>query len=383
MLDALVVLLLAGLGVWEAWLGWGPHPVLTVAVLAVEVGAHAFRRAAPVAVLLAVAVTMFSLTAFHLPELGLAFGNTTGDLSLWIAVYTVAALRGPRWAVLAIIVEVAVYTPLAWIPNTCDVFCLVGWSGLYVFAAIGGTAVYRGRRLNEALGAQTELLRRTREERVRLAVTEERTRVARDLHDVVAHGLTVMVVQAGAARALVAGNPSRAREALAAVDSAGRDALRELGSLMSSLGSVPLEAPDLLPEGAHLSIRSLVDHAVSAGMHIELSIEAEPDDLDPGLQISLYRIVQEAMTNVRKHAPGARAWIQVRYSSRAVEVEVTDSGSRTEPVDRGVPGAGQGLIGIRERAALFGGELQAGPIANGGFLLRTRLLREPITPVVA
>jgi signal transduction histidine kinase len=295
----------------------------------------------------------------------------------------VAALRGPRWAVLAIIVEVAVYTPLTWIPNTCDVFCQVGWSGLFLFAAIGGTAVYHGRRLNEELGAQTELLRRTREERVRLAVTEERTRVARDLHDVVAHGLTVMVVQAGAARALVATNPSRAREALDAVDSAGREALRELDSLMSSLGSDPVDAPESLPEGEHLSIRSLVDHAVSAGMHIELSIEAEPDALDPGLEISLYRIVQEAMTNVRKHASGARAWIEVRYSPQTVEVEVIDSGSPTQLVERGVPGAGQGLIGIGERAALFGGEMEAGPTADGGFRMRTKLLREPVTLVDA
>jgi signal transduction histidine kinase len=293
----------------------------------------------------------------------------------------VAALRGPRWAVLAIIVEVAVYTPLTRIPNTCDVFCLVGWSGLFVFAAIGGTAVYQGRRLNEELGAQTELLRRTREERVRVAVTEERTRVARDLHDVVAHGLTVMVVQAGAARALVSGNPSRAREALAAVDRAGRDALRELGSLMSSLGSIPLDAAPL-PDGEHPSIRSLVDHAVSTGMRIELSIEAEPDGLDPGLEVSLYRIAQEALTNVRKHAPGARASVRVRYSSLAVEVEVTDSGLATEAAETTVPGAGQGLIGIAERAALFGGEMEAGPTAEGGFRLRARLPRQAVAPVI-
>jgi signal transduction histidine kinase len=380
--DVLVVLLLASLGVWEGWLGWGPHPVLTVAVLAVEVGTHAFRRAAPVLVLLAVAATMFSLSAFHLPQLGLAWGNTTGDLSLWLAVYTVAALRGPRWAVLAIIVEVATYAPLTRIPNTCDVFCLVGWSGLFVFAAIGGTAVYQGRRLNKALGAQTDLLRRTREERVRLAVSEERTRVARDLHDVVAHGLTVMVVQAGAARALVASNPSKAREALAAVDRAGRDARRELGSLMGSLGSIPLDGGER-PNGEYPSIRSLVHQAVGTGMDIELSLEAEPDSADPGLEISLYRIVQEALTNVCKHAPGARVWIHVRYSSPAVEVEVTDSGSPTEPEEGGVPGAGQGLIGIRERAALFGGEVETGPMANGGFRMRARLLREPATPVVA
>jgi signal transduction histidine kinase len=346
--DVLVVALLAWLGVWEGWLGhlepasghlgppFGPHRALTVAVLAVEVGAHVFRRTAPFTVLLAVAATV-GVTAALQWDLGLAWGNTTGDLSLWIAVYTVAALRGPRWAIAAILVEVAAYAPLIPRPGFCDAFCLVGWSGLFVFGAVGGTATYLGRLLNEELRVQTDLLRRTREERIRASVTEERTRVARDLHDVVAHGLTVMVVQAGAARALVDGSPSRALEALVAVERAGGDARRELGSLMGSLGSVPVEA-SALPEEDHPSIRSLVHDALGTGLQVELSIEGERDALDPGLEISLYRIVQEALTNVRKHAPGARTRIQVRYSSHVVELEVTDSGSRGEPPDGMVPG---------------------------------------------
>jgi signal transduction histidine kinase len=151
---------------------------------------------------------------------------------------------------------------------------------------------------------------------------------------------------------------------------------------MSSLGSIPLDTTER-PDGDYPRVRSLVEHAAGTGIHVELSIDPEPEALDPGLEISLYRIVQEAMTNVRKHAPGARAWIQVRYSSQAVEVEVIDSGPTSETPGRTVPGAGQGLIGIAERAALFGGEMEAGPTAEGGFRLRARLLREPIAPPVA
>jgi signal transduction histidine kinase len=384
--DVILVSMMAGLAVWEGSMGLGIHPLLPATVFALEVGLLLFRRRAPFLVFLAMAVLLFAGGILsQILNIDLPLGNSTGDLCLWIAVYTVAALRGPRWAALAILSEFIVYIPAGWLNNGCDVFCDIGWSALFVFAAIAGYGMRQGRRLHEDLSAQTDLLRRTREERVRLAVTEERTRVARDLHDVVAHGLTVMVVQAGAARALAVGNPSRAREALTAVDRAGVDALGELSLLMSSLGSDPPDADPSHSNDEGPSVRSLVAHAKAAGVQVELSIEGEPDDLDPALEISVYRIVQEAMTNVSKHAPGARTWIRIRYSAQAVEIEVTNSGAPAgpEPAHEAVPGAGQGLIGIAERAALFGGEIDAGPTGQGGFRLRTSLRRDAMNPVTA
>jgi signal transduction histidine kinase len=182
-----------------------------------------------------------------------------------------------------------------------------------------------------------------------------------------------MVVQAGAARALVAVDPIRAHDALVAVDQAGLEALRELESLMSSMSIGEAERPNL----GSSDIRSLVDEARRTGMEIELTGDFDPNTLDPGLQITVYRIVQEAITNAHKHAPGARAAVWIHLSPGAVEVEITDFGGVAERTEEPIPGAGQGLIGISERAALFGGDAEAGPLLGGGFRVWARLPREP------
>jgi len=364
--DALLVAAVAVVGVFEGALGLGPRPALTVAVLGIVVGAHLFRRRAPVLVLLAVASTLFLVFVTRI-DLGLAQAGATGDLSLWVAVYTVAAIRGPRWALAAAVVQVATYLPLVAIPDACDILCVVGFSTFFLFAAVAGVAVYTGLQLNESLTEQTDLLRRTREERIRLAVAGERTRVARDLHDVVAHAVTVMVVQAGAARALVVRNADRAREALEAIEPMGRQALRELETLLGSM------APEAEAAVEDRSVRALVDQAEATGQHVELLVQGDDPMPDPGLDMSVYRIVQEALTNVRKHAPGARATVVVNRRAQGVDVEVVDTGDATKV--RAVPGAGQGLIGMRERAALFGGTVEAAPTADGGFRLHAWLPR--------
>jgi signal transduction histidine kinase len=371
--DVMVVLAMTALAAQETItksLGhsWTP---LDIVLGAVVVGALLVRRDIPLLALLVVASTIFAWNRFLSGDPG------TADRALLVAVYTVATVRGLKWAALAIAVQVLAYAPLLWVPETCDGPCLVGLSAIFVFAAIAGNGVREGRRSIEELQQQTELLRRTREERVRLAVTEERFRVARDLHDMVAHGVTVMVVQAGAARALANTEPLRAHEALVAVDAMGQEALRELSSLVDSLGSDPLAVVGSTPRIDRESLRSLVDKAAGTGLRVELLIEGEEGPVDPALEISLCRIVQETLTNVRKHAPEARASIRVRYLPDAVEVEALDTGSavgRTEPA---IPGAGQGLIGIAERAALFGGHAEAGPTPDGGFRVRARLPKEP------
>ena len=169
-----------------------------------------------------------------------------------------------------------------------------------------------------------------------------------------------------------------AREALAAVEQTGRQAIAELDSLLGyqGLGGVDTSEPLLEPEDPRVA--SLVDHAIDTGLRVELLMEGAPGPLDAGLELALYRIVQEALTNVRKHAPGARAWVEVRFSADAVEMEVTDSGPATEASSRFVPGAGLGLVGIAERAGLFGGDAEAGPTPEGGFRVRARLPRESV-----
>jgi len=313
------------------------------------------------------------------------------ELILLIAAYTVAAHKGPRWAVAAVALVWLAWTPYVFSPRTVRPESCSGSIGLCLlnvldielvtlatFAVAGGVAMRVGRRINLELQGVTDVLVRTREERIRFALVEERTRVARDLHDFVAHALTVMVVQAGAARALVVKKPERAKEALAAVERAGREAIVELDSLFRQLGLTGTEAEGSLLGSQNPSIHSLVAQAMAAGLRVELLTEGDPGPLDAGLELAVYRIVQEALTNVRKHAPGARTWVEVRYRPDAVEIEVTDAGLMAPAPSELVPGAGLGLLGIAERAALFGGEADAGPTPGGGFRVGARLQRESV-----
>jgi signal transduction histidine kinase len=372
--DAFVVLGMAALAADEIVTkpyGYFGRPV-DIALGVLVVGVLWFRRRHALLVLAAVGTSVFVWNAF------LNGDPYTADRAMLAAVFSAAAFRGPAWAFAAIGAQIVAYAPLAAIPGTCDISCQAAWTPLFVFAAVAGLAVREAGRLTEQLTEQSEILRRTRAERVRMAVTEERTRVARDLHDMVAHGVTVMVVQAGAASALVATDPARAERALTGVERAGRDALRELGSLVESLGWRGGANTESLAETELHSVAELVEQAKSEGLLVELMIEGDPGPVDPGLGVSLYRVVQEALTNVRKHAPGARAWVQVRYLADGVEVDVTDTGPVAQRPREGVPGAGLGLIGISERVALFRGHAEAGPTAEGGFRVHARLARDRV-----
>jgi signal transduction histidine kinase len=369
--DALVVLALTILAVAEPFSKAGPmhgiHIVLAVVVLA----ALLFRRVAPLGVLALVAGVVLVQNRF------LGLDTNTADRAIFVAVYTVAALRGPRWGVVAIGAEVVAYAPyLRDLINAIPL--LVGWTALFVFAVIAGTAVRESRRLTAELREQTDLLRRTREERVRRAVDEERSRIARDVHDMVAHGVTLMVIQAGAARWLAEGDPVRAEQALRSVEQAGQDAICELHSLVGSLEGAPSGGAEALPLEDQLTIGSLVDEAIRTGMNVDLVIRGDHHELGAGVQLSLYRIVQEALTNVRKHALGARTWVEIRYTREGVEVEVTDAGGPSTNRPEPVPGSGQGLVGIAERAALFGGLAEIGPTPEGGFRVRASLADDQV-----
>jgi len=202
------------------------------------------------------------------------------------------------------------------------------------------------------------------------AVEAERARIARELHDVVAHHMSVMVVQAGAARAVAETNPDAASEALRQIESSGRAGLAEMRRLLEILKAGQDEdgrAPQ--PGLAHLD--ELLRGVGATGLPVEAVVEGSARSLPPGVDLSAYRIVQEALTNSLKHAPGARARVLLRYEPEALVLEVADDGPGPPADPQG--SGGHGLIGMRERVQLFGGELRTGPRPGGGFLVRARL----------
>jgi signal transduction histidine kinase len=369
--DALVVAAMAILAVAEPYTQpWNYDPRTYVPLATIVVLALLFRRRVPICVLLLVAVVAFAWNTFWT---GTAY---TADRAMVIAVYSVALFRGGWSIVLAMLVQIVAYAPLDRIPDSCDVPCQLTWTTQFLFAVVAASAVREGQRLNALLQGQTEVLRMTKVERARRAVEVERTRIARDVHDLVAHGVTLMVIQAGAARWLVGTDRPRADEALRSVQRAGQQSLQELQSLLSSLDVSTNDPVDRLPTKERVSVAGLVDDAVREGMPVELLVEGVPRQLDLGLELSLYRIVQEALTNVRKHAAGARTRVKVAYSQRGVDVEVTNAAATGPPTLDVLPGTGQGLIGIAERAALFGGRAEAGRTADKGFCVRASLAVE-------
>jgi signal transduction histidine kinase len=218
------------------------------------------------------------------------------------------------------------------------------------------------------------------------AVKQERARIATELHDVVTHNVSVMIVQAGAARQVLGQSPDQARAALLAVESSGRAAMAELRHLLGLL-SPPDQAGECAAElhGAELELRpqpglarlvALVERVRSAGLPVELDVSGLPRDLPAGLEVAAYRIVQEALTNVIKHAGKPRTSVRVGCQGGVLVIEVADAGRSMEvvgPVGASLPGSGRGLLGMRERAALYGGDLQAGPAPGGGWLVTARL----------
>jgi signal transduction histidine kinase len=215
---------------------------------------------------------------------------------------------------------------------------------------------------------RAQLAERERDLAAREAVADERGRIARELHDVVAHSVSVMVVQAQAGPRLLA-DPERVRGVFASIETTGRDALVELRRLLGILRTADHELA-IGPQPSLDSLESLVEQLRQAGLDVGLRIEGEPVPLPPGLDLAAYRIVQEALTNTLKHAGPVEAEVVVRYRQSMLELEIVDNGSAA-PVDSG--GSGHGLIGMRERAALYGGVMEAGSRNGHGYAVRARL----------
>jgi signal transduction histidine kinase len=215
-------------------------------------------------------------------------------------------------------------------------------------------------------------IEREREQRMRGAVEAERARIARDLHDVIAHSVSVMTVQAAEARRLLAETPERAREPLVSVEETGRQALAEMRRLLGILRTEDGEAT-LVPQPGMADLGALLAQVRRAGLPVELHLEGGPEDLPPGIDLAAYRIVQEALANALEHAGRARARVTVRYGGGALDLEIADDGARGR--DNG--GIRGGLVAVRERVSVYGGELEAGPQTGGGYAVRAHL---PLVP---
>lgn len=243
------------------------------------------------------------------------------------------------------------------------------WLGLFLGGAwIVGFTI--GRKLWETADARERADRaeREREDQARLAVVEERTRIARELHDVVGHAVSVMTVQASGVRMLLKPEQEREREALLVIEETGRQALAEMRRMVGVLRSLG-ESPELAPQPGLGQVDRLIEQARSAGLPVELRVEGEPVELPAGIDLTAYRIVQEGLTNASKHARAASAEVLVRYDDGHLELTVRDDG----PGHGGGDSGGHGLVGMRERVNVYGGELEAGPVPGGGFALRARL----------
>jgi signal transduction histidine kinase len=359
--DAALALLLAGLVQWEILTKdvTGPKWLLVATGLAVTVPL-AWRRVAPLPALLFVmaAAAAAGLVAADSDEVAQA--PQLPLLAEILAVYSVAAHAERGTALIGLLVSFA-----ALIAGEPGDFIVMGpaWTGIWLAGRLVRAREQDARRLRELAQA----LERERVEEARLAVAEERTRIARELHDVVAHAMSTIVLEAGAERVNLDEGQASARQALHSIERTGRQALAEMRRLVGVLRTEN-EEPELLPQPSLTQLDLLIEQVGGAGLPVELRLVGEPVQLAPGLDISAYRIVQEALTNVLKHGGDARAKVVVAYGDRLLEIEIVDDGRGGTP-----NGGGHGIVGMRERVALFGGSLEAGGREGGGFAVRARL----------
>ena len=340
-----------------------------IALLVVQTVALTVRRRWPMAVYSVVGIGTIVYAWLGYPQ-------AVGGFGVLIAIYTVAAHVPLREAIVAagIYVVGMALSVIGFSRDSGSSFDVVFGDFLVnllalILAWTVGVTIRTRRAYVAALEARAELLEREREDNARLAVALERGRIAREMHDVVAHNVSVVVVQAAAAERMVETDPERARQAMRDVAATGRQALAEMRRLLGVLRDGDA-SDDLGPQPGVAELRALADTVEDAGMQVELSVQGEERPLPASAALSVYRIVQEALTNSLRHAGPARARVILRYLPDALEVQVSDNGvGVVPPAEHG----GHGLIGMRERVALFGGELTAGPRPEGGYAVVARI----------
>jgi signal transduction histidine kinase len=238
----------------------------------------------------------------------------------------------------------------------------------FAIAWIGGFALRERSEQAEAAELRATMAERERDAAARIAVAEERARIARELHDIVAHAVSVMVLQVGAVRHKLPNDFAEDRDALNGVEGAGRTALAEMRRLLAAMRSDG-ESAELTPQPGLERLDSLVAEVGRAGLPVRLHVDGQPFPLPRAIDLSGYRIVQEGLTNALKHARATVAEVTVRYQPNELQLEIRDDGIGSATSD----GLGHGLVGIRERVKIYGGEMTAGSVNGGGFVLSTRL----------
>ena len=266
------------------------------------------------------------------------------------------------------IVTVGIVTVVYNIPGTTTTSNFVFISLRFVVAWLAGYAMRERAEQAEAAEQRAVQAERDRESAARVAVAEERARIARELHDIVAHAVSVMVLQVGAVRHKLPDSLADDREALKGVERTGRTALTEMRRLLSAMRRDGEEA-ELVPQPGLDGLDALLEEVGRAGLPVELQVDGQPFPLPRGIDLSAYRIVQEGLTNALKHAHASDAGVIVRYRPDELEILVRDNGHGSATSD----GLGHGLVGVRERVKIYGGEMSAGMSDEGGFVLSTRL----------
>jgi signal transduction histidine kinase len=358
---------------------WRLHLLLWWAATAIALGALVARRRVPVVAFLVAG----AMVIVHASQP--AFPRLPADLAAPIALYAVASHARRRVAIGVLAVALCGAYALSLLPDKTPI--------VRAFTPDGDTALTAALLLlvawfagDSARARRADIARaeRDRDQQAQLAAAAERNRITRELHDVVAHGVSLIVVQAqGAQTALDMDHPEQTRQALRTIVATGRQSLGELRSLLGVVRDSPQTGPDLAPQPSLDRLPELIEQIRHAGIPVELRLEGPARPLPPGVDLSAFRIVQEALTNTMKHAGhGASARIRLRYLDDAVEVEVVDSGTGEPPAGpraRNGEVSGHGLTGMRERATVLGGRLEAGPCPGGGFRVHAWLPLEVIT----
>ena len=365
--DAALALLFAGVAQLEVWVGGMPGPIGAKVLLTVGPTLPlAWRTVAPLPAVVAASTGYALAVILGVP----ADEPLVPMLAPLLAAYSLGA-HGTQTTILAgAALAISAYAVASLAATGQGSFGFVVIS-LAVVGAVGvGRAVRELGFETDVLEARTSQLERERDEMAQVAVAEERARIARELHDVIGHSISVMGVQAGAVRRRLTVEQDAERDALLGVERVGREAVEETQRLLGLLradGSEAATSATLTKE----SIEAMAAEMRRAGLDLELRVEGDLQSLPPGRAVAAFRILQEALTNVLKHAPGAQVDVMLRRTATELRIEVSDDG-RGSPAE-GPGGGGHGLVGMRERAALYGGTLEAGARAGRGFAVVARM----------
>jgi signal transduction histidine kinase len=325
--------------------------------------------------------TTWVVAALIIPFWVLDYVDVGTTIGVLIAIYTLAAhVDRPRSLQVGVFVGLALVAVMVSgvVAEQEDLPAIAVVGNIIIFATAWtvGDSVRSRRAYLAEVEARAEAAERDREQAAERAVQEERVRIARELHDVVAHSVSVMVVQAAAAHRIIDRDPERSAEALGVIEHTGRTALEELRRLLGVLREEG--TAETVPQPSADDVPALVERCRDAGLEVSLQVVGARPDLSAGASLAVYRIVQEALTNVMKHAGPARAAVSIRYGAE-VAIEVSDDG-RGPRCDPDLSSSGQGLIGMRERVELYGGSLDVGPRPGGGFRVRVSV---PVAAVSA